>query len=233
MTFGWDDDPQSLGAARHSDTRRTAVLLTAAGLALLALLGGGLLLLSSGGGGGSDTVAGPTPSKLGPSSTAGPTTAVPPAPPPAASPPPPAPAPAVPPPLGDIPASRTDIGYLRSAQTIGGVVYLGVDRVQFLTGTAARKAAAAAGQKPADTFIVNSSPQLRYVKLAPNVTVSGSAQLNGFAVPGGPNPTADAPRTVDELGRFIAARGPADTTPFRLSFDPSGAVATVKEQHRP
>jgi hypothetical protein len=222
MTLGWDDDPYT-DERPVRNSRQTAVLLGTAGLALVALVGTGLLLLTSGGGGGGEDVVA-APAKASPSATAAPTTAAP------APPPPPAPTvPAVPPVLGDIPASRTDIGYLRSAQVINGETYLAFDRVQFLTGAAARKAAAAAGQGAKDPFIVNTTTQVRNVKLAPNVQITGRTRLNTFATPGSPS-AAEAPRTLDELARFIAGKGPADTTPFRFTYDAAGAVASIREQ---
>ena len=134
----------------------------------------------------------------------------------------------------DVPASGTDIGFLVAGSRTSAdpvVAELRFDRVQFLTGEEAERAAAANGDEvDNDYYVVNDNPRLRTVQLLGSTTVSGDASFNSWAGEGGQS--GPRPRTLDELLRFVATdQGKA--TLFDLRYDKDGFVTAVVERYVP
>ncbi|MEO6881647.1 MAG: hypothetical protein ABI181_11985 [Mycobacteriaceae bacterium] len=114
----------------------------------------------------------------------------------------------------------------------GPTTVLTFDRVQFLTGEAATKANG--GKKPGGDNgykIVDDSPMLRTVGVAPNVTVTGSLGMSTFLDPADQSPSP-RPYTLEQLVRFLGAKQPGHEL-FRLTYNGSGLIKTVTEVYLP
>lgn len=143
---------------------------------------------------------------------------------------------ASPTPTVDVPASGTDIGYLRSAKERGGSgeedasVELRFDRVQFLTGKAAADAAKRNGDEESDYYVVNDNPKLRTLQVRRDAVVTGDIAFNSWAGDG--QNSGAKPRTLDELVEFVAT-DQGEQTLFDLRYDRDGFVTAVTERYVP
>lgn len=226
-----DDGPLSERAAardRARDRRRT-VLLGGTAVVVAVGLGAGIGLVAAalGGDGPRTLTATPSssPSVVRPSSSAPqgrPTTA---APTPSASP--------SATPSADVPASGSDIGYLvgaRESREQGAALSVSFDRVQFLTGEAARREATERGDEvESDYYVVNDNTRLRTLVVAAGATVRGDSSFNSWAGDGGSGQRA---RTLDELARFVRTDQGRETL-FDLRYDAQGRVVAITERYLP
>ncbi len=106
------------------------------------------------------------------------------------------------------------------------------NRVQFLTGEAAIKANG--GKKPIGDNgykIVDDSPLLRTVGVAPDAKVTGSLTMSTFLDPSKQSPSP-RPFAVADLVRYLNSESPGDAL-FRLTYDKAGMVATITEVYLP
>lgn len=114
----------------------------------------------------------------------------------------------------------------------GPTTVLTFNRVQFLTGEAAIKANG--GKKPIGDNgykIVDDSPLLRTVGVAPDAKVTGSLTMSTFLDPSKQSPSP-RPFTVADLVRYLDSESPGDAL-FRLTYDKAGMVATITEVYLP
>lgn len=133
----------------------------------------------------------------------------------------------------DVPASGTDIGYLvaaRESSGQGAALSVSFDRVQFLTGEAARSEADKRGDEiENDYYVVNDNSRLRTLVVADGATVSGDSSFNSWAGDGGSGQRA---RTLDELARFVRTDQGRETL-FDLRYDAQGRVTAIAERYLP
>jgi len=115
---------------------------------------------------------------------------------------PPAPSsPATQSPDSDIPADHRDIGYIVKVDRVSGTAYIRFDRILFLTGDAANKAAADHGDEtpvPNDYYIVDETHRLLTFVVAANARarVITSPNVRSTVV------------SVAELAQIVAGRNP-------------------------
>ncbi len=129
-------------------------------------------------------------------------------------------------------------GYVRDVQTGSGRTYLVVDYAQFLTGEAAARAAAEAGEEsppPNDYFIVNANPKLRTIPISPAARVL-LAEWEDHHDPADPVAVPIAVWT-DRLTEVLEGTTPADEEPYLhllldlgYWFTIHGGTITVVEQ---
>ena len=221
-----DDGPVGRRAASRDRTRdrRRALLLGGTAVAVAIGLGVGVGLVAAALGGDEPRTLTSTPRSTPPvvlpSSS--------PSAPPSASSPTPLPTPSV-----DVPASGTDVGYLvaaRESSEQGAALSVSFDRVQFLTGDAARSEAAKRGDEvDNDYYVVNDNTRLRTLVVADGATVSGDSSFNSWA---GDDGSGQRARTLDELARFVRTDQGRETL-FDLRYDAQGRVTAIAERYLP
>ncbi len=95
------------------------------------------------------------------------------------------------PPAGDTeepPVTETTPAFVTGVRTTGGITYVTLDYIQFLTGDEAAAAAEAHGDEsppPNDYYIVNDNPQLREFPVDENIDVQVVFSAEGYSEPGG------------------------------------------------
>jgi len=95
------------------------------------------------------------------------------------------------PPSGDTeeqPFVEKTAAFVTGVRTTGGITYVTLDYIQFLTGDEAVAAAAARGDEsppPNDYYIVNDNPQLREFPIDENIDVQVVFSSEGYSEPGG------------------------------------------------
>lgn len=138
-------------------------------------------------------------------------------------------APATSTPAASLPTRQ--FAYVNRVTSLKGAISLSADYAQFLTGDAAVKAAAAAGDEaPNDYFIVNDSKKLRELPVSPSATVrltmrpDGSSEPDGFASSLAAFTGFFLKPTADNEGIRIS--------PFWLTIK-DGTVISIEQQYLP